>query len=170
MDDRTLWLIRHAKSDWSEPGSRDFDRPLNARGLRDGPRMARWLATQADPATWIWTSDALRARTTAEFVLEGFRAVSPTLVADHRLYLADPDQLLDVLRETPPNVRSVALVAHNPGLTELVNLLGARPRLDNLPTLGIAAFRVTGPWPDLVPGACALLDLMSPKRLPGHPG
>ena len=67
-----LWLIRHAKSAWNEPGLRDFDRPLNARGERDGPNMASWLQAQSDPASWVWTSTATRARATASFVQTGF--------------------------------------------------------------------------------------------------
>jgi phosphohistidine phosphatase len=161
-----LWLIRHAKSDWSTPGQSDFDRPLNDRGRRDGPRMAHWLGRQSKPAGWIWCSDAVRARSTAEFVLDGFGPARPELVLEHRLYLADPDQLLDVLRETPDSVESAALIAHNPGLTELVNLLAGEPVLDNLPTFGVAAFRVQRPWVELRFGAGRLLELMSPKRLP----
>ena len=63
-----LWVIRHAKSSWADHGQADLERPLNKRGNADGPRMAHWLATQAEPATWIWSSDAARALATAEFV------------------------------------------------------------------------------------------------------
>jgi len=165
-----LWLIRHAKSDWSTPGQDDFDRPLNERGRRDGPRMAAWLAGQAKPASWIWCSEAVRARSTAEFVVEGFRTAAPELVLERRLYLAGPERLVDVLRETPDSVESVALIAHNPGLTELVNLLAGETVLDNLPTFGVAAFRVKAPWVDLGFGGAQLLSVMSPKRLPQSSG
>ena len=163
-----LWLIRHAKSDWSAPAQSDFDRPLNDRGRRDAPPMTDWLVRQKDPATWIWSSDAVRARSTAAFVAEGFSAVAPQLFLDHRLYLADPDRLLDVLRETPATVESAALVAHNPGLTELVNLLAGEAVLDNLPTFGVAGFDLQTTWVDLRYGAGRLATLMSPKRLTSH--
>ena len=42
-----LWIIRHAKSSWADPGQADFDRPLNARGMKDGKRMMRWMRGQA---------------------------------------------------------------------------------------------------------------------------
>jgi phosphohistidine phosphatase len=161
-----LWIIRHAKSDWSSPGQDDFDRPLNERGRRDGPRMAAWLAEQKDPAHWIWCSDAVRARSTADFVLDGFKAAKPELVVDHRLYLAGADRLLDVLRETPDSIESVAVVAHNPGLTDLVNLLAGEPVLDNLPTFGIAVFKVKDSWVRLRAESARLKTLMSPKQLP----
>ena len=161
-----LWLIRHAKSDWSEPGLSDFDRPLNKRGRRDGPKMQAWLSTQDHPASWIWSSRATRARTTADFVAAGFAAASPTIIEDRRLYLASAETLLDVLRETPVPEASVALVAHNPGLTHLVNLLSGAEVLDNLPTFGVARFEVDTPWPSLRFGGARLERVTSPKRLP----
>jgi len=160
-----LWLVRHAKSDWASGAGTDFERPLNARGRRDGPRMAQWLAGQDHPATWLWTSDAVRASATAVFVAEGFAAAAPELAPDHRLYEASPEDLLAVIRETPQDQHSVALVAHNPGLTQLVNLLEGRAVTDNLPTFGVARFEVPGDWADLTFGAARLEIMMTPKRL-----
>ncbi len=161
-----LWLIRHAKSAWGDAGLADFDRPLNARGRRDGPVMAQWLSRQSDPAGWLWTSTAARARATAEFVRQGFALDEARVVALDELYHAGPEQILDVLRRTPPDVASVALVAHNPGLTWLVNALGPEPVTDNLPTLGVARFHVAGPWQALSPRGATLDFLVSPKTLP----
>jgi len=163
-----LWIIRHAKSDWSTPGQSDFERPLNERGRRDGPRMATWLRRQQEPATWIWSSDAARAQRTAAFVAQGFAAASPQLVLEHRLYLAEPERLIDVLRSTPDDVAAVAIVAHNPGLTDLVNVLAGDQVIDNLPTFGVAAFDVNGAWHDLRASTARYRSLMSPKRLPGN--
>lgn len=160
-----LWLIRHAKSDWSSPASSDFERPLNRRGERDGPRMARWLATLDHPATWVWTSDAARAQATAAFVVQGFQSAQPALAPEHRLYDASPERLLDVLKETPPEHQSVALVAHNPGLTYLVNLLSGEQVTENLPTFGVTRFDVPEPWTELAFGAARLELFNSPKRL-----
>jgi len=162
-----LWLIRHAKSDWRSGAARDFDRPLNARGEGDGPRMAAWLANEPDPASWIWSSDAVRARATAAFVAQGFAAAAARVVEEHRLYEAGPERLLEVLRETPREVTSTALVAHNPGLTVLVNLLAGETITQNLPTFGVARFEVPEPWSELTFDRGHLELLMSPKRLDG---
>lgn len=160
-----LWLIRHAKSDWSEPVGSDFERPLNKRGRRDGPRMQAWLSEQDHPAAWIWSSKASRARATADFVAAGFHRCSPTIAEDERLYLASPEDILAVIRETPDPEPVAALIAHNPGMTYLVNLLAGEEVLDNLPTFGIARFDLPGPWSDLRYGIGRLDFLMSPKRL-----
>jgi phosphohistidine phosphatase len=162
-----LWLIRHAKSDWSSGARTDFDRPLNRRGERDGPRMAGWLAAQSDPATWIWTSDAARARATARFVAEGFAGAGARVIEEHRLYDADPETLLDVIRETPDETVSAAVVAHNPGLTYLTNLLTGRSVTDNLPTFGVVRLEVPSRWRDLRFGGAGLEILAAPKLLFG---
>lgn len=164
-----LWLIRHAKSAWSSPGLSDFERPLNGRGQRDGPKMAAWLAAQTDPATWLWSSTAVRALATARFVQEGFALDDDALATSDDLYHATPETLLDVIRQTPVEVPSVALVAHNPGLTWLVNLLGRKPVTDNLPTFGVARFDCPAPWQTLQAGTATLDFLASPKTLLDHP-
>ena len=164
-----LWLIRHAKSAWNEPGLADFERPLNARGERDGPKMAAWLAAQSEPATWVWTSTAVRARATAAFVQSGFELADDAIVAVDALYHASPEQILDVVRQTPSEVRSVAIVAHNPGLTWLVNGMVRDAVTDNLPTFGIARFNCDGDWSTLRAGNASLDFLVSPKTLPDPP-
>ncbi|MEZ5085116.1 MAG: histidine phosphatase family protein [Tessaracoccus sp.] len=61
----TLILVRHAKSDWSNPMLSDHDRPLNARGTRNAPMMAKRLADTGVDVQRILSSTALRARSTA---------------------------------------------------------------------------------------------------------
>lgn len=168
-----LWIIRHAKSSWADPGQADFDRDLNGRGERNGQQMQSHLATLADAPVWLWSSSARRAQRTAEFVRTGF-AINP----DHcqslaELYHADADQLLDVLQRTPESVGSVAIVAHNPGLTDLVNSLGTEPVTGNLPTFGIAHFHYDAD-PDagftaLRFGNARLAALITPKTLAQGP-
>ena len=160
-----LWLIRHAKSSWANAKLRDFDRPLNDRGERDGPAMQAWLARQSFGPELIRTSDAARARATAAFVHAAFPAAE--LLADHRLYGAPPEMMADIVRETPPEIESLALVAHNPGLTQWCNLLaGRRQTIDNLPTFGAALLQWDGGPDALAPSAASLEILSSPKTLP----
>lgn len=168
-----LWLVRHAKSDW-EQGVRDFDRGLNARGHRDGPFMAAWLSRQPQGAGWIWSSTANRALTTARYLATGWQLPEDRLVAVDSLYHAPPMQALDVIRETPADVTCAAVVFHNPGITELVNLLAGRGIIDNVPTLGIAEFTTTlsrtdRSWADTHLGSWRLERIVSPKALrAGH--
>ncbi len=159
-----LWIIRHAKSSWSDPGQADFDRGLNARGERDGERMAAELARRRHPPQWLLTSTARRARRTSEFVQQGFQIAADQVCPYDHLYHASADIVLAQLRETPPDCTSVALVAHNPGLTEFANRLAPEPWLPNLPTFGVAHFTVPG-YPALSFGTGTLVELLTPKSL-----
>lgn len=159
-----LWLIRHADAEW-RIGTADFLRPLSAHGEQDGARMAGWLGRQDHPASWIWTSDAVRARGTARFVAAGFMAAEPVVVDEHRLYDGPPERLLDVVRETPADVLAAAVVAHNPGVSALLNLLVGDQVANDLPTFGVARITVPAPWPQLAFGRGRLELLTSPGRI-----
>lgn len=159
-----LWLIRHAKSSWADRSLRDFDRPLNGRGRRDGPRMRAWLRNQRFGPSWIWSSDAARALATAVFVHGAFPDAQ--LAADRRLYGALPEPILDVVRETPAGVDCMAVVAHNPGMTDCINLLAGERVIDNLPTFGIARLQWFGSLDNLQFGHANLELLMAPRLLP----
>ncbi len=41
MKTRSLLIVRHAKSSWDDLSQKDFDRPLNDRGKKDAPAMAK---------------------------------------------------------------------------------------------------------------------------------
>lgn len=159
---RYIWLIRHAKSADAKIAQVDFDRSLNKRGNRDGHHMQIWLSQQAHPASWVWSSPAARAKLTAEFVSSAFNA---TFVEDRRLYLASAEMLMEVLKSTPEDVSSVAIVAHNPGLTHLVNSLGQAHVTDNLVTFGTALFRTQQSWRELQLGQSQLITLQTPRSL-----
>jgi phosphohistidine phosphatase len=158
-----LWLIRHAKSAWNQPGLADFDRPLNARGQRDGPRMQQWLSEQPDPPQWIWCSDAVRTQETAKFVCAAFS--DATFVLDHRLYHAGPETILNLIHETPEQADTVAIIAHNPGITQVRNLLCPDTYLDNMPTFGVAHLHSECAPQNLKFGDAHQIALQTPKKL-----
>lgn len=136
---KQLILLRHAKSSWDESSLSDFDRPLAARGEHDAPRMAERLAARGAVPTLLLASPAARALRTAELVAEVLR-VPPANIHTHAdLYLASPRTLLTVVAAQTSAHSRMLLVAHNPGLTELVNELLPALGLDNLPTAGIVA-------------------------------
>ena len=62
--------MRHAKSDWSISGQRDFDRTLNTRGLSDAPRMGKFLRTKSFIPDHIMSSSSQRTTLTAEMICE----------------------------------------------------------------------------------------------------
>jgi phosphohistidine phosphatase len=129
-----LALVRHAKSDWGNPALDDHDRPLNDRGLRDAPRMARALAETGFRPEVILSSTALRARTTAEaFAAEFDVAVD----LEPELYGAPAQTLL--ARAAESSARSVIVVAHDPGMSALAERL-SEGEIGHMPTCAIATF------------------------------
>ncbi len=164
-DCRRIWVIRHAKSSWAIVRQNDFDRPLNERGNRNGLQMQTWLSGQSHGATWLWTSNAVRAVATSHYVGNGFALTAEQIVENDSLYGGSAEATLAVLRQTPREISNVAVVAHNPGLTHLVNKLTGNYVTDNLPTFGIARLTTPAPWQDLQFGQCLLEVLVSPKKL-----
>jgi phosphohistidine phosphatase len=142
MAERTLILLRHAKSDWSG-GEADVERPLARRGRRQAPEAGRWLATNVESIDLAVVSPAKRARSTWELASAELAVAPPTRI-DDRVYAASDDELLAVLRELPNDVATVVLVGHNPGVEELAARLtgGWAP----MPTSALAVMTVPGPW------------------------
>ena len=75
-----LTLIRHAKSSWSDPSLSDFDRPLNERGKRDAPKMARWFFENVQETPILFTSPANRALSTAKYFEKEFSSIKLNVV------------------------------------------------------------------------------------------
>ncbi len=159
---RYIWIVRHGKSAEGDPGQRDHDRPLNPRGERDGANMQKWFGTQERAPHWVWTSTAVRASSTARYVADGTGAI---MTEEPRLYLSSPDTVLDCLRSTPDDVASVAVVAHNPGLTYMVNQLGDSHVTDNLVTFAAALFATEAEWSNLHFGQGQFISLTEPRSL-----
>jgi len=134
---KRLTLVRHAKSDWSLAGQADWDRPLNKRGQRDAPDMARRLRSRRLKPDLILASPAVRALTTATIMARELKVPAASLRQDERLYLASPADLLAVVRELGGTSKHVMVFGHNPGLTECANRLSAGEHIDNLPTCGV---------------------------------
>jgi len=135
----TLVLIRHAKSDWGSPSLDDHDRPLNARGMRDAPvlarRLAAALAASDTVADALMSSTALRARTTAGFFGAAL-GLAPEL--DSELYGAPASKLLAAAAGR--GVDAVVVVAHDPGMTVLAERL-SDGGIGHMPTCAVATFR-----------------------------
>jgi phosphohistidine phosphatase len=167
---RTLYLMRHAKSDWHSVARSDFERPLNKRGVKDASRVGQWLHTQKIAPSLILSSPARRAQQTAEAVTEVMGLDEDRIQFDKNLYLADRVALLNVLYAIPESTDSVLLVAHNPGLDELVGWLAAEPPTLSdsgklMTTAAIAIFELPVPWAKLKRNAASLRQLLRPKEL-----
>ncbi len=123
---KTLVLVRHAKSDWSTPALSDFDRPLNKRGLKDAPRMARELKDLGLLPDLILTSPANRALTTASIMSEVFAFDPERIDQIPSLYLGSPEDLEIAVTKRIGQSETLYLYAHNPGISIFASLLAER--------------------------------------------
>ena len=169
----TLTLLRHAKSSWDNPGSSDFDRPLNARGLQAAPEAGRTLRELGTVPSLVLCSPAQRTRETLDLALpEMGLATAPEIVFDDKLYLAPLTQMLDQLRKVDIKHASVLLVGHNPGMHNLADVLaGPGPEVLNeklaekFPTAAIAVFTFNKKsWRDIGPRTGRLTAFWTPKK------
>ncbi|MEZ3155387.1 histidine phosphatase family protein [Microbacterium sp. BWR-S6Y] len=136
-------LARHAKSDWADEGLDDHDRPLNDRGRRDAPAVARAVLRAGVRPETIVSSTALRARDTAAVFAQTFDAA---LTEHAELYLAEPDRLLATARAAGGD--EVMVVAHDPGMSALVSRLADRDV--RMVTCAVAVFTWNdGTWDDV---------------------
>jgi phosphohistidine phosphatase len=133
---KTLTIIRHAKSSWSDQSINDHDRRLNERGRQDAYVMGEQLANNHVNLGTVFCSTARRAVKTLKRLSRKYPIDEAQIQFYEELYLADLDELINFINHLPDQYASATLIAHNPGLTELVNYLTAEG-MTNLPTMGV---------------------------------
>ena len=138
---KTLTLVRHAKSSWKDSSLADRDRPLNKRGERDAPVMARRIAAAGIRPSLIMSSPAVRAWRTAKAIAGEIGYPIEFLQRENGLYLASLRDIQDVILAQDDKFNSLMLIGHNPGLTSFANFLV--PGLtDNVPTAGVVTVNI----------------------------
>jgi phosphohistidine phosphatase len=131
---KTLYLCRHAKSDWGN-NIPDHDRPLNNRGLRSAPLMARVMKSLGEvPNLWI-SSSARRASRTAQLMYAALQHNNPVKI-DAEMYHATAETWLNKINELPNSESAVIFFGHNPGITQIQQYLTGH-EIDNIPTCGM---------------------------------
>ena len=159
-----LYLIRHAKSSWDNPGLADIDRPLNKRGKRDAPLMGERLQQYGVVPDLIYASPAKRARKTAAIIAESVGYPLERIVEQRNIYSSDMNLLLSVIHQTENSVERLFLVGHNYVLTDLAEQLTSE-KLGNVPTCGIVgvAFNIAS-WQEVAGGRGEMLFFDYPKK------
>ena len=168
---KKLIIIRHAKSSWDNPDLDDFDRPLNKRGLKDAPRMGKRLKEKRITPDILLSSPAERALATCQAIASVLQFDQSKIKTDKRLYHADEDEILHVVRnlkDSPRDSEEVVMIfGHNPGLTTFANAL-LNETIDNIPTCGIVAAELSVErWQDVTFGCGEMLLFDFPKNKPG---
>ncbi len=143
MSQRTLVMIRHAKSSWTNPLQSDFERPLNERGKKEAPEMGKKLKKANIIPDLIIASSAKRTKQTAKRIAEEVGYDEKNIKWEEKLYHCIPSVFEEVIYEIDEKIKTVFIVAHNPGITEFVNQLSPEFKIDHMPTCGVAGAHVT---------------------------
>jgi phosphohistidine phosphatase len=161
---KTIIIIRHAKSSWAQVGQADIERPLNDRGLADAPEMGKRLALRNLPIQAILSSNATRAMQTAQAIAEPL-GLSNGISYNNILYHASPFIINDVISHLPQAIHTLAIVCHNPGITEWVNEQASFV-IHNMPTCAMAAFNANAnTWQNFATSTKHLLFIDYPKLI-----
>jgi phosphohistidine phosphatase len=161
---KTLILVRHAKSSWDTPDTNDIDRPLNERGKKDAPEMAKRLKDRKIDIDLFVSSPAKRARKTAKYFAEEFDVKKEDIKIVDDLYLASQSSFLKTITALGDKKDVVALFSHNPGITEFANSL-TNTRIDDMPTCSVFALKVdTKSWADFESAEKKFLFFDHPKK------
>lgn len=163
---RRLILMRHAHAEAGHGD--DHARELSARGLEEAGRAARWLCERAllgpGGATLVH-STATRTTQTAQALID-VGDIELEVVARPDLYLAAPERLLAVAAELPDACAVAVLVAHNPGMADLVGRLARRAGAAAAPVAfvpaSVAVFEFGDGWSDLAGAQPRLVDHFRP--------
>ncbi len=160
---KTIIIVRHAKSSWDDHTLADFDRPLNERGKHDAPIMAERLLKKQPGVQAFISSPAKRAKKTATIFAKAYGLEKDDVQLKDELYMAAENVFYKVIGQLPESVNSIAVFAHNPGITDFVNTL-TDFRVDDLPTCGLVAVRCDGPWESFKDASKEFLFFDYPKN------
>lgn len=169
---KTLFLLRHAKSSWSDPTLGDFDRPLKGRGRKAAAKMGAFMAAEGLRPDLVLSSSSARTRETFALFENALGDNLDVQFMDD-LYASSSILMLNLVQNARSDVGSLMLIAHNPGMHDAtLRFLGDatsfdKSRLDyNFPTCGLAQFSFSGPtWQDVNFGEGKLELLVFPKDL-----
>jgi phosphohistidine phosphatase len=159
---KRLILIRHAKSDWSSNIS-DFERTLNEKGLRDAQKMGQFLKLNEIIPDLIISSGAKRAFSTAELISQSLTH-NDKIVVKNEIYNAASDVIKNVVNKIEESYNTVFLVAHNPGLSNLIDNLSGQ--YIDLQTCCVAILEISVEnWNQIIKDTAILKEHYNPKNI-----
>ncbi len=165
---RRLLVVRHAKSAWP-PGVPDRDRPLGPRGLRDAPLMGRRIRELVGSVDVVMVSPTQRTQQTWA-LLNAELGHTGQIRTEQRIYDAWGAHMLDLVRDLPDDARTVLILGHEPGVSELVLGLAGAAHADlrdvvatKFPTCAVALLTADRPWSAFAPGCASLESFTTPR-------
>lgn len=160
---KTLYVIRHGKSDWNQ-GVKDFDRPLNPRGQRDAPMMGKHLLQNYSIPDYVLSSSANRAISTARLLLNAMDFPIGSIHESNDLYHPSVTDVLNEISKVSDDLNTLYIFGHNPGFSDLISYLSGEPTELKTCCVGVLELQVDS-WSELSRETCILRAYISPKDI-----
>lgn len=159
---KTLYVLRHAKSDWNDASLTDFERPLNERGVHAAQKMGAFMQQRGIVPDLIISSPARRARETAQIVTDT-AGIAAGIRFEPRIYEASVGDLMEIVSQVENDCEKLLIVGHNPGFEQLVEILSGE--LQPMPTAALAEIELPiENWSETMRGG-KLKNLFKPKEI-----
>ncbi|MCW8853627.1 MAG: histidine phosphatase family protein [Gammaproteobacteria bacterium] len=162
---KKLLLVRHASSDYAELGLKDIDRTLNETGIQQAHSMANYVKDKGVCPDLLIVSPAVRTRKTALFFVDSFGIGENKINLVDDVYEAEPETLLEIIRNVSNEIETLMLVGHNPSIALLSSYL-SNEIIEQVPTCGIVdlIFNLDD-WAGISRGSGELISLQSPETV-----
>jgi phosphohistidine phosphatase len=162
---KTIYLVRHAKASWDEPGVSDADRPLIPKGVKNTKLIVDFLLKRESSIDLIISSPAVRAFETAKIVAEGLNYPVNKIKIDRKIYDGYYDRILDIIYGTSSDLNSLMIFGHNPTITNLANLF-LHPGIEAMPTSCIVCLSfLVDKWEEIPSNEAVREFIVFPKML-----
>ena len=161
---KKLYLIRHAKSSWSDFSIDDFDRPLAKRGKNDSKFMGKLLSRLGVNPNLIISSPAVRALKTSINISKALDYKMDSVDFNIKIYEATLQDMLNVIKSIDEKYKTVLLIGHNPSLNMLADFLNSQNGIPNIVTCGIAEFAFREEWKNIKKNCTSFISYEYPKK------
>ena len=161
---KQIFLLRHAKSDWSTLGQQDFERPLVKRGINDVLLISQYIQDNKHSVDAVFCSSAVRTKETFDLCAHSFNFSIEKATYLDELYFGSADKAIKLIKGLNNNLSSVLLVGHNPTMHILLEEITGKT-IDSFSTCALAQICIENSWKDLSLKNCELKSFIRPKEL-----
>ena len=161
---KQIFLLRHAKSDWSTLGQQDFERPLVKRGINDALLISQYIQDKKHSVDAVFCSSAVRTKETFDLCAHSFNFSIEKATYLDELYFVSVDKAIKLIKGLDNNLSSVLLVGHNPTMHILLEEITGKT-IDSFSTCALAQICIENSWKDLSLKNCELKSFIRPKEL-----
>ena len=160
---KNLFLLRHAKSSWSDPSIADFHRPLSKRGISNALSLSNYISEHQIIFDLILSSPSERTQATLDLIFTEKDFLSK-IKFQEAIYHAEMSDLLELIKDQNNYKKNILVIGHNPGLHLLIEHL-TKTLIENFPTCGFVKLSNFDSWKDLDANILELKFFVTPRDL-----